>query len=144
MRLELAGESLRLALNALACAAPEWLTAHILAEWAARYAQPFSNLNLPKGKDKREDKAQIIGEDGFELLDALYSSQAPDWLRCIPVVETLRQVWLQNYVRTGEGVRWRHSSTEGLPPVSSRIDTPVDPQSRTALKSSGSVRWLGY
>ena len=143
-RLELSAESLRLALDALARAAPGWLAAHVPAEWARRYARPFSNRNLPKGKDKREDVATSIGEDGFELLDAVYSSQAPDRLRGTPEIEILRRVWLQNYVRTAGEVRWRHSRTEGLPPVSSRIDTPVDPESRTAMKSSGSVRWLGY
>lgn len=143
-RLELAGESLRLALGALARAAPEWIAANVPPEWVRRYSQPFSNRNLPRGKEKREDEARIIGADGFELLGAVCASQAPDWLRSIPEIETLRQVWLQNYVRTGEEVRWRHSKTEGLPPVSLRIDTPVDPESRTAIKSSGAVRWLGY
>jgi transposase len=118
--------------------------AHAPPERAARYARPFSNRNLPRGKDKREEEARSIGEDGFELLDAVHSPRSPDWLRRVPAVETLGRVWLQNYVRAGGEARWRHSSTEGLPPVSSRIDTPVDPESRTAIKSSGSVRWLGY
>lgn len=90
-RLELSGESLRLALDALARAAPGWLAARVPAEWAARYAWPFSDRNLPKGKDKREDVAISIGEDGFELLEAVYSSQAQDRLRGIPAVETLRR-----------------------------------------------------
>lgn len=143
-RLELAGESLRLALNALARAAPEWVTANVPPEWVRRYSQPFSNRNLPRGKEKREDAAISIGEDGFELLEAVYSSRAPGQLGVISEIETMRRVWLQNYVRAGDKVRWRHSKTEGLPPVSLRIDTPVDPESRTAMKSSGAVRWLGY
>jgi transposase len=63
-------------------------------------------------------------------------------LRELPAVETLRRVWLQNYLRTPDGVRWRRSKEEGLPPASQRIDSPTDVDSRRASK--GELRWVGY
>src|SRR5438270_4406501 len=46
-RLELAGETLRHALNALAVAAPAWLLAHTQPEWTQRYARRFEESRLP-------------------------------------------------------------------------------------------------
>lgn len=148
-RLELVGETVRLALNALAVAAPEWLRECADPEWAARYARPLDEGRLPSGKEKRRAEAERIGGEGFVLLDAVGDEAAPWWLRELPAVETLRRVWLQNYLRTSGGaVRWRRLEEDGLPPASDRIDSPTDPESRRARKSNtagvAAVRWLGY
>ena len=39
-----------------------------------------------------------MGEDGFRLLKKIYAKNAPEWLRMIPAVEILRQVWIQQFV----------------------------------------------
>ena len=148
-RLELVGETVRLALNALAVATPEWLRGRADPRWAARYARPIDEGRLPSGKEKRRAEAERIGGDGFALLDAVGREDAPRWLRGLPAVETLRRVWLQNYLRTpGGDVRWRRPEEDGLPPASDRIDSPTDPESRRARKGGPSVmtatRWLGY
>ncbi|MDX5895174.1 IS1182 family transposase [Rubrobacter radiotolerans] len=140
-RLERVGETVRLALNALATVAPEWLKGQVRPEWADRYARPFDDIRLPKGENARRAVAERIGKDGFELLGALASEDAAAWLREIPAVETLRRVWVQQYLRTPEGIRWR-SDEDGLPPAPREIDSPVDPDARHSKKNSTS--WLGY
>ena len=58
----------------------------------------------------------LIGQQGRELLEALFEPTAPQRLRQVPAVEILRQVWVQNYQRIDEMVRWR--SSEQIPPPS--------------------------
>src|ERR671933_972190 len=94
-RLELVGETLHHALNALAQAAPTWVRAQVTAEWFLRYGQRFSDYRLPKGKHDRQQLAETIGQDGVHLLTQLYGAAAPAALRALPAVETLRQVWIQ-------------------------------------------------
>ena len=52
-RLELLGETLRAALNALATVAPVWLRALAPPEWHARYDHRVEQVWLPKGKEQR-------------------------------------------------------------------------------------------
>jgi hypothetical protein len=39
-----------------------------------------------------------VGADGWHLLGLLYDGAAPAHLRAVPAVDTLRRVWLQQYV----------------------------------------------
>jgi transposase len=47
-RLELIGEPVRAALNALAAAAPTWLAGWMLEEWPDRYGHRVENYRLPQ------------------------------------------------------------------------------------------------
>ncbi len=94
-RLELVGETLRHALNALAVAAPGWLVAHRQPEWADRYARRVDDYRLPPGQTARQAPADDIGADGDALLTDVYGAAAPAWLRELPAVKTLRRVWVQ-------------------------------------------------
>lgn len=147
-RLELMVETMRRALDVLAAAAPGWLRKHTDSKWVRRYAPAFADYRAPRGKDKRRKKAEEVGLDGFALLDAISSADAPIWLKELPAVEMLRKIWLHNYLRAPSGVRWRRSKEEGVPPASERIDALIDTECRRGKKDypSGedSVRWLGY
>ena len=141
-RLELVGEAMRRALDALSLAAPGWLRARARAGWAGRYARPFDDRRLPKDKDGRLKEAEEIGADGFELLDAVFSDgDSPAWLAELPAVETMRAAWVQNYLRTPGGARWR-SKEDGLPPAAKRLYSPTDPEARGARR--GEISWGGY
>src|SRR5205823_4874598 len=70
-RLELVGETMRHALDALAVAAPDWLGPHVTAEWVQRYGRRFTDWRLPTRQQERDALAQSIGEDGTALLAAL-------------------------------------------------------------------------
>jgi len=145
-RLETVGETMRQALNAVAELAPVWLRAQSRPEWVERYERRFEEQRLPEGAPAREALAVAIGEDGFALLTAIWAAEAPCWLRQVPAVDTLRQVWLQQYARepapagVGQRVRWR--AEEERPPAPQRIISPYDPEARYGKKRS--TTWLGY
>lgn len=143
-RLETVGETMRHALNAVAELAPVWLPAHTRPEWVERYARRFEEQRLPESTAGREALATAIGEDGAALLTAIWAAETPAWLRELPAVETLRQVWLQQYVceptAAGERLRWR--TEEERPPAPQRILSPYDPEARYGKKRS--TTWLGY
>src|SRR6058998_3639958 len=99
-RLELVAETLRAALNAVATVAPAWLQALTPLAWYERYSRRIEESRLPKGKAERDAYAQMVGEDGFLLLDALDTPDAPEGLRALPSMEALRRTWQRHYART--------------------------------------------
>jgi transposase len=141
-RLELVGETMRHALDALSTVAPEWLRGRVREEWTQRYIRRLDDEKLPKSKEARQAEGEKIGADGQELLDAIYSEDAPSWLRELPAVETLRKVWMQNYFREQDGSpKWRTSEI-GIPPSTKFVGSPFDTEARYARKFTTS--WVGY
>ncbi|HET8842783.1 MAG TPA: IS5/IS1182 family transposase, partial [Ktedonobacteraceae bacterium] len=102
-------ETMRAALNSLAVVAPSWLRAHSHPDWVERYGPRSEDERSPLGEAERLAFAEEIGQQGRELLDALFDPTAPEWLRSVPAVEILRQVWVQNDQRIEDVVRWRTS-----------------------------------
>src|SRR5215470_16102610 len=144
-RLELVAETLRAALNALAAVAPAWLQGMAPLAWYERYGKRIEDTRLPQGQASRDAYAQMVGEDGFALLDALES------LRALPVLTTLRQTWQRHYERaTGEGPAHSHPAMAGvrfkrnqeLPPAAAAIESPYDPEARYRHKCD--TEWTGY
>jgi transposase len=138
---ELVGETLRAALNALAVVAPDWLRAHAQSEWVERYSRPEEDDRVPGKKAEREARRERTGVDGAVLLSAIGSADAPAWLREVPAVDVLRRVWIQNYVPTEHGVRWR-TAQDGLPPSAAFLSSPYDVQAHYARKRT--TTWVGY
>jgi transposase len=142
-RLELAGETVRAALEALAAAAPGWLATVIDASWQEVYGQRIDGRRLPASEAKRTDLASQYGADGLLLLEAARGPGASGWLRDLPAVETLRRSWVQQYYRNGRGaVVMREAGEQGLPPGRSRIVSPYDTDARYSEKRGRG--WLGY
>jgi len=155
-RLEVVGETLRHVLNVLAEVAPEWLrTQQLPAEWVERYGRRVEEYRLPKGAAEREAYANAVGADGWRLLEALEEADTPSWLRDLPAIVTLRQVWAQQYHpryppdpeidpagagRQGQAGTWRQK--EALPPSSQIQNSPYDPEARYGKKRESS--WVGY
>jgi hypothetical protein len=106
-RLELVGETLRRALNSLAVVAPDWLRAHVPPEWFDRYDTRVENYHLPKTTAAREALAATIGADGRRLLQAVEAATDLPWLQQVPAVQTLRQVWAEQYTDPPGPLRWR-------------------------------------
>src|SRR5205823_239125 len=98
-RLELAGETLRAALEALAAAAPGWLATVIDASWQEAYGQRIDEIRLPASQARRDALAVRYGTDGYRLLEAVRGPGAPPWARDLPAVQVLRRVWVQQYYR---------------------------------------------
>jgi transposase len=139
-RLELVGETMWHALNVLATVAPQWLRGHTPPEWIERYAYRHDEYRLPKGKEAQQARAETIGADGIALLTTIYGDTAPRWLRDVPAIETLRRIWLQNYLHTEGGTRWR--ANDDIPPSAQFISSPYDTDAHLGKK--GSICWIGY
>ena len=144
-RLELAGETVRAALEALAAAAPGWLAQVIDASWQEVYGQRIDDFRLPDSTAKRADLAVQYGRDGYLLLRQVHGPAAPGWLRDLPAVQALRRIWIQQFCLDagagGEKVIWR-GAEQGLPPARSRLVSPYDLDVRYAEKRGKG--WTGY
>jgi transposase len=140
-RLERIVETLRAALNALATVVPAWVQQTIPVDWVERYGARAEDARLPQEDTQRTAYAERVGQDGYTVLQALWSDRAPGWLRQIPAVEILRQVWVQNFHPLEEGgCRWRTSGN--LPPAARSLNSPYDPKARYSKKRD--TTWLGY
>jgi IS5 family transposase len=148
-RLELAGETVRAALEVLAVAVPDWLADVIdISEWNERYGVRIDSWRLPASQAKRDRLVQVYGQDAVALLRAVYAEQSPDWLAEVPAVETLRIVLLQNYylstdTQGREVIQRREADEHGLPPAHRRVSSPYDTDARWAAKGEETF-WLGY
>jgi transposase len=149
-RLELAGESVRAAVEALATAHPDWLAQRIcVPDWTRRYGTPMTSWRPPPSQAKRDQLAITYARDGYALLHAVYAESSPAWLRELPAVDVLRRVLVQNYTRTitddGREVikrREKEPDGDGLPPGHARIASPYDLDARWSVKRD--TFWLGY
>lgn len=148
-RLELAGESVRAAVEAIVAAAPGWFaTAFDVPGWSGRYRRRIDSWRLPVARAKRDQLAADYGSDGHALLEAVYGPAAPGWLRELPAVQALRIVLLQNYLVTADKqgrqvIRMRDADSDGLPPAPSRVASPYDLDTRWAAKGDD-LFWNGY
>ena len=140
-RLELAGESVRAALEEIAEADPDWLVPLIEPEWAKRYGRKVEIGKVAGGKVAVRERAEEFGRDGQKLLTAVWAADAPGRLRMLRQVEILRRVWVHQYYWDREGqLRWREGTA--LPPASLRFDSPYDTDAHYCVKRD--VQWSGY
>ena len=105
-----------------------------------RYGKRVENTSLPRQKNERNTLAVTVGQDGFDLLDAIYAPTAPMELRWLKAVEILRQVWLQQYYAPSPEIQLRNKK-DG-PPSAIRIRSPYETEARNSTKRS--TNWTGY
>ena len=139
-RLLCVGEAMRFALNSLAVEAFDWLLEHSDEAWLHRYGHRMEERRLPQSQAGRLAVAETIGQDGWRLLTDLFDEAAPAFLREIPAVEILRQIWVQNYRYDDGHLHWREPSD--IPPATRFINSPYDQEARYGKKYS--TRWTGY
>ena len=144
-RLELIGETLRVALDDLATIIPDALCRVAPSAWWTRYGRRVEEGNLPHSEPTRAALAQTIGEDGFFLMASLLNDPDLNILLHRPAVEALRQVWLQQFQRNNSGdgsLQVKLRAQEDTPPAESRWCTPHEGDARTSIKRN--TRWQGY
>lgn len=139
-RLECIGETLRQALNVLATGAPDWLRSWAPAEWYDRYSRRFEDYRLPKSRADRYALGEQIGRDGMLLWEQLGRQPELMHLRELPALESLRQVWVQQFMLQEEQLKWR--TADDLPPASLLIQSPYDTEARFSQKRQ--TAWTGY
>jgi transposase len=144
-RLELVGETLRAALNAIAVRAPNWLRTVAPPEWHERYDRRVEEWRLRVGDAKRRAYIEQIGADGFLLLGALDEADALRAVTDLPEVAVLRRVWARQFERVepsegGEGGA-RLRPVQGRGP-GDRVESPYDTDAR--FRSKKATSWSGY
>ncbi len=133
-------ESLRAALNIVATVEPDWLKAWVPDVWFERYSYRIEEARLIKGKEARVRYLEQVGKDGFTLLDMIYQSSTHNYLAGLPVIETLRKVWLDQFWINEGVVTYREA--KDLAPAGQRINSPYDPEAQFGNKRS--MTWTGY
>ena len=108
-RLMCVGEAMRFALNSLAIVAADWLLHHSDDAWLFRYGHRIEEIRFPKAAVERQALAEEIGRDGSLLLSDIFDDRSPTFLREIPAVQILRQIWVQNYSWDEGVLRWREN-----------------------------------
>ena len=126
-------------LNVLSEVAPEWVRAHVPAEWVERYGERLEHERLPKEEEERKEYANQVGADGWMVLDALQAPSTPDWMKTLPAVTTLRTIWEQQFEPREQGGRWRR---EPVLPAAQLITSPYDLDARNGKKRA--TFWTGY
>ncbi len=139
-QLEVVGETLRYTLNILATVASDWLRVQLKSEWVDRYGERVDEYRLPKEKSERQALLKVIGQDGQELLEAIEQAKDLSWLKEVPAVKILKQVWEQQYIL--EAGQIRHRKMKEMPPVGEWIRSPFDPEARYGRKRD--IHWVGY
>ena len=143
-RVECVLEAMHYALNQLRAADPTWVQQHVPLDWYTRYGLRADQPRLPKDASKREALARQSGADGYQLLDGVWAADSVPYLRDLPALAALRQIWLQQYYRCTapgfETLRWR--TTEEQPPAAVRITSPSELEARSCTKRD--PQWVGY
>jgi transposase len=143
-RLELAMETLRLALLALEAQAPDWLRATVPASWADTYGAWTQHERLVRakgeaGRAEAEQRLQQAGADGQWLWDKLAGPETSPALRALPAIAQLQQVWRQQFETVAGRVTPRPKvDTCGA----ALIQTPHDPEAHYG--QHGDQGWQGY
>ena len=116
---------------------------------AARGPRPSGSTATPRGSRRRAcprarrpatPTREVIGGDGYRLLDALRGTRRRPGCGEVPAVEVLRRVWLSQFYVEGDRVRWRTAAD--LAPAGQRINSPYDPEATFGNKRS--TTWIGY
>jgi len=139
-QLELVGETLRAALDALSGTEASWVLGRVPHEWGMRYGLLINERRLPKSETERECWAKQVGADGFHLMELLQDASTPSQLGELPQVQTLQTVWQQCYQRDAQGqVKWRDGPR---PAAKERMISPYETDARVGCK--GNMTGLGY
>src|SRR5581483_4079852 len=140
-RLELLGETLRAALNALSEHNAQWLQAWVPGDWFERYSRRIEEWRIPGAKQKQEQIMQQIGQDGSRLLTEIWNEHTPAPLRQLPEVEGLRRTWVQQFFWNEQG-QIQVRNKDDLPPAHLTIRSPYDHQAPYGHKRD--LCWYGY
>lgn len=132
------------ALESLAVVAPDGLVSVVPADWFLRYSRRVENFRLPREEKERHSWANQVGYNGLRLRAAVDAAEDLPYLKEVPMVQTLRQVWTEQFeqAKAGSGDPPQYKAAHELPPASEQLVSRFDTQARFATKRE--IRWVGY
>lgn len=144
-RIETVGETLRVALEAIAAISPGFVVPLLELGWDERYGRKVETARLLSRKNaSAQILADQIGADGAKLMAAIDADPTAKWMNTLTEVQVLRTVWDQQYTITAAGTL-RLKTTEELPAAAERIHSPHDIEARYSTKDTGDAptEWVG-
>ena len=110
-----------------------------LSDWYERYERRPEGFRL--SELERRTLVEQIGRDGHHLLlDAVYRADDLPYLRQLPAIDALRQIWVQQFFISQQVVHWREANNH--PPGKLMLYSPYDTEARLAAKRE--TQWQGY
>ncbi len=104
-----------------------------------RYDHRVEEYALSRESTKRTNVAEIIGADGYQLLTAIDTIPALNWLHHVPSVQIVRRVWLQQFELVEGRVHFRDN--DNIPPPATMICSPYDTEATYGRKLT--EWWIG-
>ena len=111
------------------------LSSKLLDELRASAGQANRSLSVSEGQRvarcdaiQCEALAATNGADGRQLLQAVEAATELPWLREVAAVQTLRQVWAEQYTDPPGPLRWR--AVQERLPAAALIASPYDVEAR--------------
>jgi hypothetical protein len=126
-RLDGVAAPVRQALHGRAAPIPDAVLQHVSPDGDERAATRWQAYRLPSGpqeRQERQDRAELLGQDGRELFALRQPIPRRPWTRKRPAVETRRRVWVQHVYADGAIARW--------PPARLLSGPPSDPEARVS------------
>ncbi len=118
---------------------PFWLRTHAVPEWYERYGRRMENYRFPKAETERAQLGATIGHDGVQLLQVVDAATDHPWLRALPAIEVLRQVWTEQYTDLSGAICFREK--KDLESPADLIVSPYDTEARFSIKRG--MEWIG-
>jgi transposase len=137
-RLECVSETMRYSLNSITTVDPNWMRENLESQWFERYERRAEDFNF--SEEKRKQIKVQIGEDGINLLTAIDKVTTPEYIKQLPAIKILRQIWIQNYY-IEEG-RLKYREVGNVPAPKKMISSPYDLEARLSTKRE--TTWRGY
>ncbi len=135
-RLELAWETIRLALGALVRTDTSWVGKYVPVSFVDTYSQRRWDFRV--GEAKIQQRMREAGQEGYWLLEQV-EGHGSDELKALVEIEQLRRVLGEQFTRGEDG------ETKPRPPGQAKgdvITNPHDPEVRYGYK--GGQGWVGY
>lgn len=95
---------------------------------------------MPKSEAARADYAAQVGRDGEALLGGLEEPATAPQFRQLARLQTLRQIWAEQFIATAQGLRLR--PVKDMPMVADLLASPYDVDARWSTKRE--LEWVGY
>lgn len=109
------------ALQLLAAEQPAWLESIYLPQWYQRYGKSTQGLVFAPSLAEQKFFAQVIGEDGKYLLNAIATSTVEE-VRLLSIYQALRLVWDDQYSLVEGKPTWKTEGCASCPlPAECRI-----------------------